>query len=161
MWIRTASERDLEAVQQLLVETWHHTYDHIYGVDRVVEITSEWHSVPVLRKRLSQPQSEFVLADTGQELLGMAFASTTDGKVVNLHQLYILPAAQGRGAGRALLTEIEQCFPQASHVRLEVEAANTNAIGFYQAHGFKQVGETNNCGQPDSGIAALVYEKTI
>ena len=37
--MRTASERDLDAMRALLVETWHATYDAIYGVDRVTAIT--------------------------------------------------------------------------------------------------------------------------
>ena len=161
MWIRTASERDLEAVHRLLVETWHDTYDQIYGVEKVNAITTDWHSTTALRKRLTLPQSEFVVADSGDEILGMAFASTRDGTVVDLHQLYVLPAAQGKGAGRALLEEIEQCFPEARIVRLEVEAANKKAVDFYEASGFRQAGATDNCGKPDSGIAALVYEKSI
>ena len=91
----------------------------------------------------------------------MAFASTRDGRVVDLHQLYVRPTAQGQGAGGALLSEIEGCFPQARIVRLEVEAANTKAVDFYVANGFARAGETDNCGQPGSGIAALVYEKSL
>ncbi len=33
MFVRTASERDVPAIRALLVETWHDTYDPIYGVD--------------------------------------------------------------------------------------------------------------------------------
>jgi hypothetical protein len=42
MFVRTAGERDLAAVRDLLVETWHATYDSIYGAERVTEITDEW-----------------------------------------------------------------------------------------------------------------------
>ena len=48
MFVRTASERDLQAVRDLLVETWHATYDHIYGVERVAAITDDWHSIASL-----------------------------------------------------------------------------------------------------------------
>jgi len=40
MFVRTASERDLKAVRDLLVETWHATYDPFYGVERVTAITT-------------------------------------------------------------------------------------------------------------------------
>ena len=66
MWIRTASQRDLEAVHRLLVETWHDTYDQIYGIEKVKAITTDWHSIAALRKRLTLPQSEFVVADSGK-----------------------------------------------------------------------------------------------
>ena len=35
MFVRTASSRDIEAVRALLVETWHDTYDAIYGPGKV------------------------------------------------------------------------------------------------------------------------------
>ena len=53
MFVRTASERDLETIKALLVETWHATYDAIYGVERVNEITTEWHSVAALKAKPS------------------------------------------------------------------------------------------------------------
>ncbi len=49
MFVRTASERDLVAIRALLVETWHATYDAIYGAAKVTEITDEWHSIASLR----------------------------------------------------------------------------------------------------------------
>ena len=39
MFVRSAGERDLAAVRELLVETWHATYDPIYGAERVTAIT--------------------------------------------------------------------------------------------------------------------------
>ncbi|MEO0910824.1 MAG: GNAT family N-acetyltransferase, partial [Pseudomonadota bacterium] len=44
-FIRTASESDLPRVQEILIETWHATYDEIYGVEKVNEITGKWHSL--------------------------------------------------------------------------------------------------------------------
>lgn len=161
MWIRTAGNRDLEAIQALLFETWHDTYDPIYGSDRVDVITAEWHSLPALRSRLKQPQSEFVVADTGDTIVGMAFASSKDGRLIELHQLYVHPSAQGNGAGAALLEEIEACFPESNRVRLEVEAENMKAVAFYDHKGFEPVGDTKNCGEENSGIPAVVYEKRI
>ena len=78
MFTRTASDRDLDAVRALLVETWHATYDAIYGRDRVIAITDDWHSIEALRARLKQPHSEFVVADDGAAIGGMAFASVVE-----------------------------------------------------------------------------------
>ena len=46
--IRDALAADLPAVRSLLVETWHDTYDGIYGWQRVAEITNAWHSLDAL-----------------------------------------------------------------------------------------------------------------
>lgn len=162
MFVRTAGERDLQAVRDLLVETWHATYDSIYGVDRVTEITNDWHSIASLKARLVRPNSEFLVADDGKKLGGMAYAAAaTDPAVILLHQLYVRPGLQRGGLGAMLLQEIEDSFPEARTIRLEVEPANTIAVAFYKANGFVEAGKTASCGSPGSGIPALVLEKRL
>jgi len=161
MFVRTASERDLAAIRTLLVETWHATYDAIYGARRVSEITDDWHSIASLKARLNRPNSEFLVADDGKRIGGMAYASaTTDPKVILLNQLYVRPDCQRQGIGQSLLDEIEASFPEARTLRLEVEEANAPAIGFYEANGFRPAGRTVDCGG-GSGIPALVLEKQL
>ncbi len=162
MFVRTAGERDLDAVRDLLVETWHDTYDPIYGAGKVTEITDEWHSVAALAKRLVQPNADFLVADDGTRLGGMAYAATkAGGKTVMLHQLYVRPGLQGRGIGGMLLDEIIESFPDADRIRLEVEAANARAIAFYLTQGFVEVGRTENCGADESGLPALIFERSL
>jgi len=162
MFVRTASERDLEAVKALLAETWHATYDAIYGVERVNEITNQWHTPASLKARLTQPNSEFLVADDGETIAGVAFAAATDDpKVVKLRQLYVLPAFQHKGIGSMLLEEIEDSFPEAHTLRLEVEGANAPAIRFYKANGFTEAGQSSDCGAAGSDIPALVFEKRL
>ncbi|MBB3978078.1 ribosomal protein S18 acetylase RimI-like enzyme [Rhizobium azooxidifex] len=166
-FVRTASEHDLEKVSALLAATWHATYDAVYGVDKVSEITAKWHSVQALAEKLKRKDSEFVVADDGKALGGMGYAamSASEPTVAILHQLYVLPQHQGQRIGRDMFAELETCFPDAKVMRLEVEPRNTAAIAFYEAHGFEKVGETGNCGGDQSGsqsgIPALVYEKTL
>jgi ribosomal protein S18 acetylase RimI-like enzyme len=161
MFVRTAGERDLDAIRALLVETWHATYDAIYRPAKVSEISDEWHSIAALKRRLIVPNSDFLVADDGKRLGGVAYAEAeADGKTVKLHQLYVLPAMQGRGIGGMLLDEIVESFPDADLFRLEVEEANEKAIGFYLSQRFLQVGRTANCGRADSGLPALIFERT-
>ena len=162
MFVRTVSKRDLKAVQALLAETWHATYDSIYGEARVNEIIAEWHSMAALEAQLETPLSEFLVADDGTQIGGVAYATAIgDGKTVMLRQLYVRPDSQGRSIGGLLLDEIEGCFPDADKVRLEVEEANAKAVAFYLAQGFAKVGQTPSCGRPDSGITADIYERPI
>ena len=46
-------------------------------------------------------------------------------------------------------------------IRLEVEAANGKAIAFYASQGFRQMGQTANCGKEQSGIPALIFERSL
>ena len=159
MWVRTATMRDLPAIKDLLAATWHATYDNIYGIERVSEITTEWHSLQALEKQLAAPRSEFLVADDGERIAGMAYARQTSDQEVKLNQLYISPEFQGRGVGKMLLEEIEESFFEVPKLFLEVEEKNVGAVGFYIKRGFLQSSTVENCGVADSGIAAIVMTK--
>ncbi len=160
MWVRTASKRDIPTISQLLSRVWHDTYDDIYGAEKVTEITGQWHPVNVLEQNLKMPASEFLVADDGNEIAGTAFASRINDTTTKLHRLYVLPEFQGRGIGRMLLDEIEECFSEYQNIVLEVEEQNKSAVRFYQKHGFLQTGTTANCGDGQSGIQALIFCKS-
>ncbi|QRM55053.1 GNAT family N-acetyltransferase [Sinorhizobium sp. BG8] len=162
-FVRTASERDLAKVSTLLGETWHATYDALYGADKVAELTARWHSVPALKAQLARKNSEFVVADNGKEIGGMGYAAMSDTlrKGAILHQLYVLPKFQRQGVGREMFAELETCFPDAEIMQLEVEPQNHAAIGFYLAHGFVKTGDTASCNDAQSGIPALIMQKSL
>jgi ribosomal protein S18 acetylase RimI-like enzyme len=162
-FVRTASERDLAKVSTLLGETWHATYDTLYGAEKVSELTAQWYSVAALKARLAQKNAEFVVADNGRDIGGMGYASMSETlkKGAVLHQLYVHPKLQRQGIGRDLFTELETCFPDAEFMQLEVEPQNQAALAFYEAHGFVKIGETANEGDGQSGIPAIVMEKPL
>ncbi|MCD2171779.1 GNAT family N-acetyltransferase [Rhizobium sp. C4] len=162
-FVRSASEQDLKKVQTLLAETWRATYVPFYGTEKVEALIAEWHSPEALKKRLKTPHSEFLVADDGKVLAGMAYAAMADkpAKTAILHQLYVHPDFQRQGIGRDLFAEIETCFPDADTMRLEVEPKNAAAIAFYESHGFVAAGEVSNCGGGQSGIPALLMEKPL
>ncbi|MDJ0613785.1 MAG: GNAT family N-acetyltransferase [Rhizobiaceae bacterium] len=159
-FVRTAMEQDLPRVREILVETWHATYDDLYGVDKVTEITNDWHSLEKLENRRHVPNSEFLVADNGEIIGGMAFA-TQEEKTIHLHQLYVHPDFHGGKTGLHLMIEIENSFIDAEKISLEVEEKNEKAIAFYKKYGFSVRGKTENCGQSGSGIEALIMEKLI
>ena len=155
MFVRTASKRDLPAVCDLLVETWHTTYDPIYGAERVRKMAD---ARQPLESLLEAPVSEFLVADDGKTISAMAFAEASDdGKAIMLRQLYVRPAHQGRGIGGMLLDEIEGCFPEAARIRLDVETRNEKAVAFFLAQGFARVGSDEGAG----GVETATYERPI
>lgn len=161
MWIRTATKDDLAAVRNLLIETWHSTFDASLGVDKVTAITERFHSPEALKKQLSKPHSEFILADDGNDICGMAFADQPDYKFAELRQLYVRPDKQGQGVGSLLLIEIESSFPNAQNLRVEVAESNEKAIAFYEGRNYIRTGRVQNWGEPSSGISVLKYEKPL
>ena len=159
-FVRTAMEKDLPRVREILVDTWHATYDDVYGVDKVTEITDSWHSLERLEQNRHTPNSEFLVADNGEVIGGVAFATQKE-KTIHLHQLYVHPDFHGGKTGLHLMIEIENSFIDAETISLEVEELNQKAIAFYKKYGFSVVGKTENCGQASSGIEALIMEKPI
>lgn len=63
-----------------------------------------------------------------------------------IDQLYVLPSAQRRGIGTALLQIAKERFPSLS---LWTFQRNTNARRFYEGHGFVRVEETDGSGNEE------------
>lgn len=162
MWVRSATREDLDAVHALLVETWHATYDDVYGVEKVNDITGQWHSLDALKRNLAKPYSEFIIADDGADIMGMAYASQKDHKLSILHQLYVRPENQQQGVGSLLLAEVESAFPGVYALQLEVIETNQKALQFYESRGFEKTSSRiDNWGHANSGISIVVLEKSL
>ncbi len=162
-FIRTASERDLPAIRSLLIAAYEDTYIPLHGAEKVAELNASWNSADVLRSLIKDPAGEFLVADNGSEIGGIAYACPARSKprTVALVKLYVHPARKRMGIGQALFAEVETCFPEADTLRLQVDLGNANAIAFYEAHGMQIVGRTENCGEDESGMPAHIMEKPL
>lgn len=154
--IRPATAVDIQQVRQILVETWHDTYDAIIGHDRVAEITGQWHAPELLAKQLQSPGTSFLVAAHESELVGHAFANSPQPPILLLLRLYVLPGWQRRGVGSRLLDAVIQAYPGSTALRLSVEADNLKGVSFYRTHGFELRGE-----QVEEGLKVLRMEKTL
>jgi len=90
------------------------------------------------------------VADAGTRLLGFAALAGTW-----LEQLYVGPDDQGQGVGRALLEDAKRLRP--GGLQLHVFTRNAAARGFYEAHGFSLIeqsdGRRNEEQEPDCTYA--------
>lgn len=160
VFIRTASKRDLPAIRDLLVETWHATFDSILGEAVVNRCAEDWASDETLIAKMETPRSEYIIADTGKALAGIAYA-TSEGKMVTLHQLYVRPDQQGQGVGTELMQELFYCFDEAEEMQLHVHPDNSGAIGFYKAGGFQEAGEVDWSGPDGISIPHKVLSRRL
>ena len=154
--IRLATDGDVDEVSRLLAVTWHATYDAIWGVARVTDLTTRWHAPDRLAAQTGQSGTTFLVAVDRTHILGTALARRVDDAAVMLDRLYVHPEAQGRGIGRALLDHVVTASDGASRLFLDVAPENARAIAFYERHGFAQVGLTDDCEGDDDAIPALV-----
>lgn len=162
-FVRTASERDIEPVRAMLVETFHATYDPFYGVERVSMMVDGWNSPSAIRARIGKKGGEYLVADSGRDIGGIGYAAMYPkmAKTAMLHQLYVRPSAQGEGVGRDIFAELETCFPDAEIMRVEVALPNIRAQSFYQRLGFVEVDRMEEWGAPNSGLPAVILEKKL
>ncbi|MEZ5926328.1 MAG: GNAT family N-acetyltransferase [Hyphomicrobiaceae bacterium] len=159
--IRIARREDLAAVSALLGQTWHATYDGIYGPDRVAEITRRWHSVESLAKGIDRSGARFLVAVEDGRIVGTLSLGAGDAGRLKLDRLYVLPDVQRRGIGGRLLDAGLAAVPTAEAIDLEVEPANAQAIRFYERQGFVVTGETSDCSGSGDRIPALIMSRTL
>lgn len=162
-FIRSAGTGDLRAVSELLGRCWHATYDSVYGEAEVAAITAEWHSPSALSANLARLGGEFLVADDGRRIAGMAYAASgkPDGTSVFLHQVYVAPEDQRLGIGTDLYSEIESSFFEARRIRLEVETANAPALAFWKRLGFQRSDEISHALPGGRMVTVALMEKTL
>jgi len=132
MSIRPASPDDAPTILRFIEEL----ADYEKEPD-AVEVTAE-----VLRSQLasSRPPFECLIAEDGSEPVGFALFfptySTWRGKPgIWLEDLYVTPAARGKGHGAALFRRLGQLCVERGCARLELTALNWNepALAFYRS----------------------------
>jgi len=87
------------------------------------------------------PRSAYFVAEVNGEVLGGGGIFPTAGlpaDTVELVKLYLLPAARGRGAGKALIMQCFKAARAAGYTRLYLETTDelTQAIPLYERLGF-------------------------
>lgn len=159
--IRPAIAADLPAIRDVLVDTWHATYDAIYGAQRVNAITADWHSLDALGRLVTLGPASLMVAEMDHRIVATATARMIAATQAKLDRLYVLPSAQGHGIGTRLMRETLSRLPEASTVVLEVEPQNRHAIDYYRAQGFSYVRGITDCGRAGSGIPADLYQRAL
>lgn len=161
MWIRTASKDDINAIHDLLIETWHKTFDELIGREEVDRKIAHDYTPDMLKKLLSRPASEYVVADDGETLHGAAYAAQGavkgDSEIALVLHLCVKPESQGQGIGQRLLIELEEAFPTARKIRVNLNKNDVKAQKFFETQGYKKLGRVNEH-TPNDDIA---LEKTL
>lgn len=137
--VRIASPDEVDDVVAVGHRTWPPTYVPIAGADYVREGLAKWWTRGACLPAIVDGRT-LVAVDDDSRVVGMASWST-DGDVLTLWKLYVLPEDQGRGIGRALMGGVidEARRASVSNIRLAFLDGNDSARGFYEARGFRVV----------------------
>ena len=72
--------------------------------------------------------------------------------------IFIDPIHQKKGYGKQAMLEIEKLYPRIKKWKLDVLAENYHLHGFYEALGYKRIGQITD---KTSGLNGFVYEKSL
>jgi len=163
--IKNAQMDDLENIQALLRETWHATYDPVFGPAKTAELFEHWHSLEKLAQRLERPDTLMLVARRHGQIVATGCTSQdtkgsrgATGKTI-LSQMYVKPGQQRTGIGSTLFARLLTLSSGTNSIELEVEPDNQPAIAFYERHGFKITGELDDCGNTGHLVKALIMTR--
>ena len=138
--VRAATPADLPLIAALIRELAE--YEKLAGEVRFDEAA--------LGQQLfgARPAAEVVIGETGSQAAGFALFfhnfSTFEGKPgIYLEDLFVRPAARGRGLGKALLAHLAGLAVERGCARFEWSVLDWNApaIGFYESLGARMMDE--------------------
>lgn len=164
--VRPGRLADQRAVAALRVVTWRSAYAGIVPAAYLAAMDPvALGERRVARYAVRPPSDVDFVAERGGELVGFAHGGRyrdDDGPADGageVYALYVTPAAQGTGAGTALLEATTAALRGAGldPVLLWVLADNHRARRFYESHGFAADGTTHTWEAGDAALPEVRY----
>ncbi|HVE50759.1 MAG TPA: GNAT family N-acetyltransferase [Casimicrobiaceae bacterium] len=135
--IVVAEPADIPVVQQLAHEIWLAHYPGIISVEQIDYMLARGYATQALERYLEETGAGLALAKVAMRPVGFA-AWYRAAATTKLDRLYVLPAFQGRGIGRAMIEHIERQARAdgATRLVLNVNKRNASTIALYRRCGF-------------------------
>lgn len=146
MQVSTADESHIPEIIAVARVTWHETYAAIISRQQINYMLEQFYAEPVLRRQMQNPLHHFSIVTTNDAVMGYSHCieDETNLHLMKLSKLYILPAAQGSGAGQLLLHHAEGICRRLGKMILTLNVNRQNpAVAFYKKMGFEIVQEVD------------------
>lgn len=142
--ISQATTKDFKIIQEIAYKSWPATYGSILSKEQIDYMLNLFYSEETLLENLNKKGHCFILVFEGNN--GLGFASYehnySNKNVTRLHKIYLLPEAQGKGAGKLLIDSVEELAKENDSTAISLNVNKFNkALSFYQKIGFKVVAE--------------------
>lgn len=122
---------------------------------------SEWHSDEYLLDQITDLKGIFFVAKDRDKIVAICNASLVEGgATINIQKLHVLHNYQRRGIGGNLMKAVEENYPEAVKVQLEVEKKNKKALEYYKHRDFREV-DTKVFEVDGIKIPCVVMEKNV
>ncbi|KGO91945.1 GNAT family N-acetyltransferase [Flavobacterium subsaxonicum] len=143
MEILKASIKDYDLIHAIAVPSWQHTYSSILSAEQLDYMLTLMYSHDAITEQISIKGHHFLLAAEDGQYLGFAsYEINSVYEATKIHKLYVLPGAQGRGVGKALVTVIENTAKAHGNNKLLLNVNRYNpAVNFYLKTGFAKIGQ--------------------
>ena len=141
-----ATATDFGTIRSIAHETWPIAYGEILSKAQLDYMLGAFYNDTALKESVSQKRHHFVLANEGNQTLGFASFEWNyeHQKQTKIHKIYILPSAQGKGVGKALIDYIATEARKQGSLTLCLNVNRFNkAITFYEKMGFSIISEVN------------------
>lgn len=141
MGIRKCTVADVPKIRQIALETWPIAYAEILSPEQLSYMLELMYSEHALRDQFAKGH-QFLLLENGAHEIGFAGYEHHHAKraTTRLHKLYVLPAKQGLGAGKALLQAVQKATALERDTVLELNVNKYNrAKEFYLRNGFSVI----------------------
>jgi diamine N-acetyltransferase len=140
-----ANSNDIPIIQDIAYRTWPVTFAGILSPDQISFMLEKMYSADALKYQMEVKSIRFLLAkDELEGTIGFLSLETSfEGlSMTKIHKLYILPEAQNKGVGRALINRAAQIAKNKENhlLQLNVNKYNSTAINFYKHIGFLEAG---------------------
>ena len=144
--LKKVNANEAGQLQTIAVQTFVESYAALNTEENINAYLENSFSLEKLSAELGDPNSDFYFAKMKDAVIGYlklnfgpAQTDLHDAKSVEIERIYVLKEFQGKRIGKLFLEETIKIAREinADYVWLGVWERNTNAIRFYQRHGFE------------------------
>ena len=139
-----AAIQDFKTIREIAYKSWPNTYGSILSKEQIDYMLDLFYSEKTLLENLNEKGHHFLLVNEGKVCLGFASYEHNylNQNCTRLHKIYLLPEAQGKGAGKVLIEAVENLAKKNQSVVVSLNVNKFNkAISFYKKIGFEVVSD--------------------
>lgn len=134
---------DYGRLAEMAEEIWKSYYPGIITMEQCDYMLERMYSEDQISSDIARGIVYCWITDQERDWGFAAFGPLQQGNICEIHKIYLLDAARGRGLGKSAMIAIEThaAGAGATELELRVNRENTGAIAFYEAFGFRRHAE--------------------